>query len=100
MFVKYAQAFVMMPGGFGTMDEAFEVLTLIQTKKIDRIPIILFGSDYWQGLLEWLAGTLHTKYNHIHADDLKLMKLTDSIEEAVEHIRKFYSEEHRLSPNF
>jgi uncharacterized protein (TIGR00730 family) len=80
MFVKYAQAFVMMPGGFGTMDEAFEVLTLIQTLKIDRIPVILYDSNYWTGLLEWLEGTLLKQYHHINPEDLQLMKLTDSVE--------------------
>jgi len=100
MFVKYAQAFVMMPGGFGTMDEAFEVLTLIQTLKIDKIPVILYGSDYWKGLLDWIEGTMLKKYNHIHPQDLDLMKLVDNAEDAVEHIRNFYREEHDLSPNF
>jgi uncharacterized protein (TIGR00730 family) len=100
MFVKYAQAFVMMPGGFGTMDEAFEVLTLIQTLKIDRIPVILYDSNYWTGLLEWLEGTLLKQYHHINPEDLQLMKLTDSVEEAVEHIRNFYANENLLSPNF
>jgi uncharacterized protein (TIGR00730 family) len=100
MFVKYAQAFVMMPGGFGTMDEAFEVLTLIQTLKIDKIPVILYGSDFWKGLLEWMEGTMLKKYNHIHPQDLELVKLVDDVEEAVEHIRNFYRDEHELSPNF
>ena len=100
MFMKYAQAFVMMPGGFGTMDEAFECLTLVQTLKIDKIPIVLYGKDFWEGLLEWLDKTMCQKYNHIHAQDLSLMKLTDDIEETVEIIRSFYRDENQLSPNF
>jgi uncharacterized protein (TIGR00730 family) len=100
MFVKYAQAFVMMPGGFGTMDETFEVLTLIQTLKINKIPVILYGSEFWKGLLDWIEGTMLKKYNHISPDDLDLVKVTDSVEEAVEIIRTFYIDEHRLSPNF
>jgi uncharacterized protein (TIGR00730 family) len=100
MFMKYAQAFVMMPGGFGTMDEAFECLTLVQTLKIDKIPIVLYGKDFWEGLLEWLDKTMCQKYNHIHPQDLSLMKLTDDIEETVEIIRSFYRDENQLSPNF
>jgi hypothetical protein len=100
MFVKYAQAFVMMPGGFGTMDETFEVLTLIQTLKIDKIPVILYGSDFWNGLLAWIEETMLKKYQHINPEDLNLMKVTDSVEDAVEIIRNFYREEHQLSPNF
>jgi uncharacterized protein (TIGR00730 family) len=98
--MKYAQAFVMMPGGFGTMDEAFECLTLVQTLKIDKIPIVLYGKDFWEGLLEWLDKTMCQKYNHIHPQDLSLMKLTDDIEETVEIIRSFYRDENQLSPNF
>lgn len=100
MFMKYAQAFVMMPGGFGTMDEAFECLTLVQTLKIDKIPIVLYGKDFWEGLLEWLDKIMCQKYNHIHPQDLSLMKLTDDIEETVEIIRSFYRDENQLSPNF
>lgn len=100
MFVKYAQAFIMMPGGFGTMDETFEVLTLIQTMKIDKIPVILYGSHFWKGLLDWLKNTMLKDYNHINPEDLELMKVTDSVDEAVEIIRAFYREEHQLSPNF
>jgi uncharacterized protein (TIGR00730 family) len=100
MFIKYAQAFVMMPGGFGTMDEAFECLTLVQTLKIDKIPIVLYGTDFWEGLLEWLDKVMGQKYNHIHHNDLQLFKLTDSIDETVDIIKTFYKDERQLSPNF
>jgi uncharacterized protein (TIGR00730 family) len=100
MFIKYAQAFVMMPGGFGTMDEAFECLTLVQTLKIDKIPIVLYGTDFWEGLLEWLDKVMGQKYNHIHQNDLQLFKLTDSIDETVDIIKTFYKDERQLSPNF
>jgi len=100
MFIKYAQAFVMMPGGFGTMDEAFECLTLVQTLKIDKIPIILYGKDFWEGLLEWLDKVMCQNYNHIHQKDLQLFKLTDSIDETVEIIKTFYKDDRQLSPNF
>ena len=100
MFVKYAQAFIVMPGGLGTLDEMFEVLTLVQTKKIDKVPIVLMGIAYWQGLFEWLkSATLEHKL--IHAEDLNLVLLTDDIEEAVSHVIKFYKTDDKvLRPNF
>ncbi|MGD2120897.1 MAG: TIGR00730 family Rossman fold protein [Gemmatimonadota bacterium] len=85
MFVKYAQAFVIFPGGFGTLDELFESLTLIQTGKIRNFPLVLFGSEYWRGLLEWLKATVQ-KQGKISPNDLDLIKLTDSPQEAVDHI--------------
>jgi uncharacterized protein (TIGR00730 family) len=85
MFVKYAQAFVIFPGGFGTMDELFEALTLIQTGKIRNFPIILFGRDYWSGLVEWLEGTMAAE-EKISAADLDLLTITDSIEETLAEI--------------
>ncbi len=100
MFVKYAQAFIMMPGGYGTMDEAFEVLTLVQTHKIEKIPIILYGSDFWKGMLDWLQDTMLDKYQHIHAEDLELFKLCDDIESSVQYIQDFYKDKRQLSPNF
>ncbi len=100
MFIKYAQAFVMMPGGFGTMDEAFECLTLVQTLKIDKIPIILFGSEFWNDLVVWLEKVMLEKYNHINKEDLQLFKITDSIDETIHIIRDFYKDERQLSPNF
>ncbi len=80
MFVKYAEAFVIFPGGFGTLDELFEALTLIQTDKVRDFPVILFGKAYWQGLLDWIEGTLLAE-GKISPDDLKLMVVTDSPEE-------------------
>ena len=99
MFVKYSQGFVVMPGGFGTLDEVFEALTLIQTGKIGRFPIILYGKDYWGGLIDWIKDTLVKKYHTIHEEDLMLFRLVDSPEEAVEHIDRFYSK-YMLKPNF
>ncbi|HEU0078131.1 MAG TPA: TIGR00730 family Rossman fold protein [Longimicrobiaceae bacterium] len=87
MFVKYAEAFVIFPGGFGTMDELFEALTLIQTGKVRDFPVILFGSAYWQGLLDWLRGTMLAE-RKISAADLDLVVVTDSPEEAVRVIRE------------
>lgn len=87
MFIKYSNAYIIFPGGFGTMDELFEALTLIQTKKIRNFPVVLFGSQYWQGLLQWITTTmLNEKY--INEEDLKLIHLTDSPVEAVKFIVK------------
>lgn len=98
MFVKYSQGFIVLPGGFGTMDELFEALTLIQTHKIGKFPIILVGSDYWKGLVDWLKGTMASARN-IDEEDLSLFKLVDTATEAVSVIDEFYSE-YNLSPNF
>jgi uncharacterized protein (TIGR00730 family) len=86
MFVKYSEAFIIFPGGFGTMDELFEALTLIQTGKIRDFPVILFGIDYWSGLLDWIRETMLHE-GKISADDLELLVVTDSPHEAVEAIR-------------
>lgn len=83
--VKYSMAFVYMPGGFGTLDEFFEVITLVQTRRIPHFPLILFGSDYWTGLVKWMKSTLK-KGGYIGPDDLKLFKIVDTPEEAVELI--------------
>jgi uncharacterized protein (TIGR00730 family) len=99
MFVKYAQGFVVLPGGFGTLDELFEALTLIQTHKIERFPIVLIGKSYWKGLLQWIEKTLLEANNNIEEEDLKLYLLTDSIDEAVEFIENFYVN-YKLRPNF
>ncbi|MGH3953836.1 MAG: TIGR00730 family Rossman fold protein [Mycobacterium sp.] len=85
MFVKYAQAFVCLPGGFGTLDELFEALTLVQTRKVTRFPIILLGTEYWSGLLDWIRGTL-VPAGTIGEQDIALLSVTDSVEEAVEII--------------
>ena len=99
MFIKYAQAFVYMPGGFGTMDELFEVLTLVQTKKIDRVPIILVGVAYWSGLIDWIKATMLAKENNINAIDLDLFHLTDDPDEVVNVVKSFYKKG-ELKPNF
>jgi uncharacterized protein (TIGR00730 family) len=82
MFVKYAQAFVILPGGFGTLDELFEALTLVQTRKVTRFPVILFGTEYWSGLLAWIRGTL-AETGTINAADLDLITVTDDITEVL-----------------
>ena len=98
MLVKYAQGFVVLPGGFGTLDELFEALTLIQTDKIGRFPIVLVGKDYWSGLIEWFENTL-VKEGKISEDDLWLFRLVDTAEEAVGHIRAFY-DKYAVKQNF
>jgi uncharacterized protein (TIGR00730 family) len=99
MFVKYSQGFVVMPGGFGTLDELFEAITLIQTNKIDKFPIILVGSQFWGGLMEWIRKTLLTSNSNISADDLDLIHIVDSADEVIVILDKFY-DEFNLSPNF
>ncbi|MTI87947.1 MAG: TIGR00730 family Rossman fold protein [Balneolaceae bacterium] len=98
MFVKYAQGFVVFPGGFGTLDELFESLTLIQTRKISQIPIILFGSEYWGGLVDWMNNTMK-EWGTISENDTDLFKVTDSTDEAVKIICDFYQREVPM-PNF
>ncbi|MEK6534085.1 MAG: TIGR00730 family Rossman fold protein [Thermodesulfobacteriota bacterium] len=88
MFVKYAVAYVILPGGFGTMDELFEALTLIQTKRIKSFPVILMGSEYWKGLFDWLRKTM-LRDNKISPDDLELFQMIDDPDEAVKHIQKY-----------
>lgn len=99
MFQKYAQGFIVLPGGFGTFDELFEALTLIQTEKIGKFPIVLVGSGYWSGLLDWIKNVMMKDEKNISEKDLDLFMVTDSAEEAVDHINKFYSM-YLLSPNF
>ncbi|HBX65988.1 MAG TPA: TIGR00730 family Rossman fold protein, partial [Balneolaceae bacterium] len=98
MFVKYAQGFIVFPGGFGTLDELFESLTLIQTRKIDEIPIVLFGSEYWAGLVDWMERTMK-EWGTISDKDTKLFHVTDSTDEAVDIICDFYSQKEPM-PNF
>lgn len=98
MFVKYAQGFVVMPGGFGTLDELFEALTLIQTHKIQHFPIILVGTSFWGGLLEWIQNTLLAQKT-ISEEDLDLFKMVDTSDEVVETILEFYKGK-ELRPNF
>jgi uncharacterized protein (TIGR00730 family) len=85
MFVKYAQAFVVLPGGFGTLDELFEAITLVQTKKVTRFPVILMGSQYWAGLLDWIRQTLLAD-GKVSEADLELLQVTDDVDEAVQII--------------
>ncbi|QCX00012.1 TIGR00730 family Rossman fold protein [Aggregatimonas sangjinii] len=98
MFVKYSQGFVVMPGGFGTLDELFEAITLIQTAKIERFPIILVGTSFWSGLIDWIKTTMLTAGN-ISESDMGLIHIVDTEEEVVEIIDAFYKG-HQLSPNF
>jgi uncharacterized protein (TIGR00730 family) len=86
MFVKYAQAFVILPGGFGTLDELFEALTLVQTRKVTRFPVVLFGTAYWSGLVEWIRGAL-LESGTISPGDLDLFTVTDDVDEVLAHIR-------------
>jgi uncharacterized protein (TIGR00730 family) len=99
MFTKYSQGFVMMPGGFGTMDEFFEVATLIQTGKMLEVPLILVGSDYWGGLVDWMQKVMLEKANNISANDLDSLKIADTPAEVAEHVLNFYTK-HPLQPNF
>ncbi len=99
MFMKYAQGFIVLPGGFGTFDELFEALTLIQTEKIGRFPIILMGKNYWEGLIQWIENHMLSEEKNIGPDDLKLFTVLDTADEAVDHINSFYSK-YLLSPNF
>lgn len=102
MFVKYAQAFVVLPGGFGTLDELFEVLTLIQTKKITKVPVILVGTEFWTGMKKWIKDVMLDVENNIKAADLDLIPITDSTDEIVNIINDFYEDGHEgeLEPNF
>jgi uncharacterized protein (TIGR00730 family) len=101
MFVKYAQGFVVLPGGFGTMDEAFEVLTLMQTKKISPVPVILVGTAFWSGLKEWITKVMLEKENNINVDDLDLLPIMDDPDDVVKYINDFYAErDDLLSPNY
>ena len=99
MFVKYSQGFIVLPGGFGTLDEFFESLTLIQTEKIGRFPVILVGKKYWQGLMEWITQTLRDEYETISPEDLNLFSVVDTADEAIDKINSFYSK-YLLRPNF
>ena len=98
MFIKYAQGFVVLPGGFGTLDELFEALTLIQTKKIGKFPIVLVGKSYWSGMTTWIKETLESEHM-IDPLDMQLFKVADSSDEAVAYINEFYSR-YLLKPNF
>ena len=99
MFVRYAQAFVVMPGGFGTLDELFEAITLIQTNKIERFPVILYGSDFWSGCIDWIKNTVCQKFNNVSVNEMFLFELVDSKEEIIDILKKFYDKK-KFAPNF
>jgi uncharacterized protein (TIGR00730 family) len=98
MFMKYSQGFIVMPGGYGTLDEFFEAITLIQTQKIVHFPIVLVEKNYWQGLIDWIKERMLAEHN-ISPDDMNLFTLVDTAEEAVKHIEDFYHK-YALKPNF
>jgi uncharacterized protein (TIGR00730 family) len=99
MFTKYAQGFIVLPGGFGTLDELFEALTLSQTSKMGNFPIVLVGKSFWEGLIDWIKTSLLERHHYIKESDLNLFSVVDTAAEAVEIINKFYSK-YLLSPNF
>lgn len=102
MFVKYSQAFIVMPGGFGTLDELFETITLIQTEKISKIPVILVGSEFWTGLKKWVSDVVLNEFGNISPDDLDLLPIVDTPQEVLSIIQNFYGEssDNRLEPNY
>ncbi|MCE2787117.1 MAG: TIGR00730 family Rossman fold protein [Bacteroidota bacterium] len=99
MFMKYAQGFIAMPGGFGTLDELFEALTLIQTHKVARFPVVLVGTEFWSGLLDWIKAVMLQKEKNINPEDLFLFKLVDTADDAVNYILDYYADM-AISPNF
>ena len=99
MFIKYAQGFIVLPGGFGTLDEMFEALTLIQTEKSGKFPVILIGKSFWTGLIDWIKEVLLAEENNISTEDLDLIQIVDTAEEAVKMINDYYKD-HHLKPNF
>lgn len=99
MFTKYSQGFIMMPGGWGTLDEFFEVATLIQTRKFTQTPMICVGSAYWKGLFDWMRETMLLEENNISDGDLEMIKIFDTADEVVYYIRDFYTH-NKLQPNF
>ena len=99
MFVKYAQGFVVMPGGFGTLDEFFEAVTLVQTYKAERFPIILVGSKFWKGLIDWIKNTLLNENKNISKEDLDLFYVVDTKDEVIDVLENFHKN-YNFSPNF
>ncbi|TFH35562.1 MAG: TIGR00730 family Rossman fold protein [Bacteroidia bacterium] len=99
MFMKYSQGFIVLPGGFGTFDELFEAITLIQTRKIGKFPIIMVGRSYWTGLVDWIKDVMLKQENNISVEDLDLFAVVDTAEDALEVIDSFYNK-YLLSPNF
>lgn len=99
MFMRYSQGFIVMPGGFGTLDELFEAITLIQTGKIAHFPIVLVGKDYWSGMINWIKDVMLNGEGNISPADLDLMTVVDNADDAVDVINKFYTVS-ELKPNF
>ena len=99
MFIRYSQGFICMPGGMGTLDELFEAITLRQTKKIGSFPIVLYGTEYWKGLFDWIKSTMLAKEKNISPEDLDLIQMVDTPDDAVRIIKEFYAD-YKLQPNF
>ena len=99
MFVRYAQAFVVMPGGFGTLDELFEAITLIQTNKIERFPVILYGSEFWSGCVDWIKNTVSKKFNNVSTNEILLFEVVDTKDEIIDILKSFYNDK-KFAPNF
>ena len=99
MFVRYAQAFVVMPGGFGTLDELFEAITLIQTNKIERFPVILYGSEFWSGCVDWIKNTVNKKFNNVSTNEILLFEVVDTKDEIINILKNFYNDK-KFAPNF
>ncbi|MBU1370152.1 MAG: TIGR00730 family Rossman fold protein [Bacteroidetes bacterium] len=98
MFMRYSQGYIVLPGGFGTLDELFEAITLIQTQKLVKFPIVMVGKKYWEGLIDWIKQRMLEEGN-IHEDDLEIFRLVDTAEDAVAIIEEFYRK-YALKPNF
>ncbi len=99
MFVRYAQAFVVMPGGFGTLDELFEAITLIQTNKIERFPVILYGSEFWSGCVDWIKNTVSKKFSNVSTNEILLFEVVDTKDEIIDILKDFYNDK-KFAPNF
>jgi len=99
MFIRYSQGFVVMPGGFGTLDEVFEAATLIQTKEAEKFPIILVCSEYWGGIVDWIEKTMLLENNHISKEDLSLLRIADTKEEVISILEEFHNN-YEFGPNF
>ena len=99
MFIRYSQGIIVMPGGFGTLDEVFEAATLIQTKEVEKFPIILVGSEYWRGVVDWMKETMLLENNHVSKEDLELFKIADTKEEVASILEEFHNN-YEFSPNF
>ena len=100
MFNKYATAYVLFPGGYGTLDELTETLVLIQTRKVRRFPVIMYGSEYWNGLVNWLKNTVYEQNHFISPEDLELFEVCDDLDEIVEKILRFYRQYIQENPEF